>query len=73
MTRRPIPAPNYTNAFLATFGLLLFIVLCALAMIGGLVLVAIGAVAMDLAIKRVERSRSTPSPAAPSRDRPPRL
>lgn len=64
MTRRPIPAPNYTNAFLATFGLLLFLALCALAMIGGLVLVAIGAVAMDLAIKRVERARSsTPSPA----------
>lgn len=60
MSHRPViqPAPNYTNAFLWSFGVLLFFVFAAIAAIVGLVgsvLTALGADRMILEIARVRR------------------
>ena len=69
MTRRPTAAPDYTNAFLATMGLILFMGFFTLAAIGGTLWVALGAVTVDIVIKWIDRQRNgAPSLAMPPPD-----
>lgn len=52
------PAPDYTDAFLWTFGLVVFMPLCTIAAIGGFALIAVATLMLDRAITWIGRRRT---------------
>ena len=55
--RYPEPAPNYTDAFLATFGLILFMAFWVIAALAGYLWVALIATGLDRSFRLIGRNR----------------
>lgn len=57
MRHYPEPVEDYTNAFLATFGLLLFMAFWVIATIAGFIWVVLVATGLDRSFRMIGRNR----------------